>query len=311
VLIKGATYLDVLSRAKTMALDKTGTLTEGNFTVLNVHSATEMEQDEFLSLVVAVEKNSAHPIAKAFRGIPTPYKAVDAYEYAGEGISAWINGEQVLVGNGELMKRRAIKYTEIPSVHTLVYVAKNETFLGCIELGDKIRKESVTALQNLQKVGFSKMVMLTGDTKERAVAVANEVGVYEVNASLMPDDKLEIAQQLKENGALVYVGDGINDAPVMAAADCAVSMGKLGSAAAVEASDVVLISDDLNALTKGVKTAKKTRKIVLQNIVFSLVMKGVFMLLGAAGLLHLWLAVFADVGVMLLAVLNSFRVRKS
>ena len=311
VLIKGATYLDVLSRAKTMALDKTGTLTEGNFTVLNVHSATEMEKDEFLSLVVAVEKNSAHPIAKAFRGIPTPYKAVDAYEYAGEGISAWINGEQVLVGNGELMKRRAIKYTEIPSVHTLVYVAKNEMFLGCIELGDKIRKESVTALQNLQKVGFSKMVMLTGDTQERAVAVANEVGVYEVNAALMPDDKLEIAQRLKENGALVYVGDGINDAPVMAAADCAVSMGKLGSAAAVEASDVVLISDDLNALTKGVKTAKKTRKIVLQNIVFSLVMKGVFMLLGAAGLLHLWLAVFADVGVMLLAVLNSFRVRKS
>lgn len=310
VLIKGATYLDVLSQAKTIAFDKTGTLTEGNFTVVNVHSATELPQDELLSLVVAVEKNSAHPIAKAFNGITTPYKAVDAYEYAGEGISAWINGENVLVGNGELMKRHSVEYVKTESVHTLVYVAKNGEYLGYIELGDKIKDEAKTAVKSLQNAGFTKTVMLTGDTKERALAVAKEVGVYEVNASLMPDEKLTIAQKLKENGALVYVGDGINDAPVMASADCAVSMGKLGSAAAVEASDVVLIADDLNALTKGVKAAKKTRKIVMQNIVFSLAMKLLFMTLGAIGILQLWLAVFADVGVMLLAVFNSFRVRK-
>ncbi|MBR2330278.1 MAG: cadmium-translocating P-type ATPase, partial [Clostridia bacterium] len=310
VLIKGATYLDVLSQAKTIAFDKTGTLTEGNFTVVNVHSATELPQDELLSLVVAVEKNSAHPIAKAFNGITTPYKAVDAYEYAGEGISAWINGENVLVGNGELMKRHSVKYVKTESVHTLVYVAKNGEYLGYIELGDKIKDEAKTAVKSLQNAGFTKTVMLTGDSKERALAVAKEVGVYEVNASLMPDEKLTIAQKLKENGALVYVGDGINDAPVMATADCAVSMGKLGSAAAVEASDVVLIADDLNALTKGVKAAKKTRKIVMQNIVFSLVMKLLFMTLGAIGILQHWLAVFADVGVMLLAVFNSFRVRK-
>jgi Cd2+/Zn2+-exporting ATPase len=310
VLIKGATYLDVLSQAKTIAFDKTGTLTEGNFTVVNAHSATELHKDELLSLVVAVEKNSAHPIAKAFNGITTPYKAVDAYEYAGEGISAWINGENVLVGNGELMKRHSVEYVKTESVHTLVYVAKNGEYLGYIELGDKIKDEAKTAVKSLQNAGFTKTVMLTGDSKERALAVAKEVGVYEVNASLMPDEKLTIAQKLKENGALVYVGDGINDAPVMATADCAVSMGKLGSAAAVEASDVVLIADDLNALTKGVKTAKKTRKIVMQNIVFSLAMKLLFMALGAIGILQLWLAVFADVGVMLLAVLNSFRVRK-
>lgn len=310
VLIKGATYLDVLSQAKTIAFDKTGTLTEGNFTVVNVHSATELHKDELLSLVVAVEKNSAHPIAKAFNGITTPYKAVDAYEYAGEGISAWINGENVLVGNGELMKRHTVEYVKTESVHTLVYVAKNGEYLGYIELGDKIKDEAKTAVKSLQNAGFTKTVMLTGDSKERALAVAKEVGVYEVNASLMPDEKLTIAQKLKENGALVYVGDGINDAPVMATADCAVSMGKLGSAAAVEASDVVLIADDLNALTKGVKTAKKTRKIVMQNIAFSLAMKLLFMALGAIGILQLWLAVFADVGVMLLAVLNSFRVRK-
>ena len=311
VLVKGATYLDVLAQAKTIAFDKTGTLTEGNFTILNVYPENGVSKEEVLLLAAAVEKNSSHPIAKAFRTIRSPYKAVDAHERAGQGITATINGESVLVGNGELLKKYQVQYNEIHSVYTLVYVVKNGTWLGTIELGDKTRDEAKSVVEELKKCGFTRSFMLTGDRRDRAQAVANEIGVYEVNAELLPDEKLETAQRIKENGLLVYVGDGINDAPVMAVADCAVSMGKLGSAAAVEASDLVLISDDLSALVRGVKTAKKTRKIVLQNIVFSLVMKVVFMALGAVGLLQLWLAVFADVGVMLLAVFNSFRVRKA
>lgn len=311
VLVKGATYLDVLAQAKTIAFDKTGTLTEGNFTILNVYPENGISKEEVLLLAAAVEKNSSHPIAKAFRTIRSPYKAIDAHERAGQGITATINGESVLVGNGELLKNYQVQYNETRSVYTLVYVVKNGTWLGTIELGDKTRDEAKSVVEELKNCGFTRSLMLTGDRRDRAQAVANEIGVYEVNAELLPDEKLETAQRIKENGLLVYVGDGINDAPVMAVADCAVSMGKLGSAAAVEASDLVLISDDLSALVRGVKTAKKTRKIVLQNIVFSLVMKVVFMALGAVGLLQLWLAVFADVGVMLLAVFNSFRVRKA
>ena len=170
-------------------------------------------------------------------------------------------------------------------------------------------KETKTALQSLQAQGISRLVMLTGDGEQRAWKIANEAGIYEVNAQLLPDQKLLCAEELKAQGTLLYVGDGVNDAPVMAAADCSVSMGKLGSAAAVEASDLVLIADDLRALPKAIKIARKTRAIVMQNIVFSLIMKLGFMSLGAFGVLPLWLAVFADVGVMLLAVCNSFRVR--
>ena len=311
ILVKGATYLDVLAQAKTVVFDKTGTLTEGNFTVLNVQTENGVSKDEILALTAAVEKNSSHPIAKAFRGIRSAYKAVEAREIAGQGITAKIDNEFVLVGNGELLKDYQVDCPEIASVYTLVYVAKNGKWLGYIELGDKTRDEAKGVVESLKGYGFTHSVMLTGDRQDRAQAVANEIGVYEVKASLLPDAKLEMAKKLKANGLLVYVGDGINDAPVMSVADCAVSMGKLGSAAAVEASDLVLISDDLNALVRGVKTAKKTRKIVLQNICFSLLMKLAFMILGAMGVLQLWLAVFADVGVMLLAVLNSFRVRKA
>lgn len=311
VLVKGATYLDILAQAKTIAFDKTGTLTEGNFTVLNVQTENGVSKDEILALAAAVEKNSSHPIAKAFRGIRSAYKAVEAREIAGQGITAKIDNELVLVGNGELLKNYQVDYSEITSVYTLVYVAKNGKRLGYIELGDKTRDEAKGVVEALKQYGFTHSVMLTGDRQDRAQAVANEIGMYEVKASLLPDAKLEMAKKLKANGLLVYVGDGINDAPVMSVSDCAISMGKLGSAAAVEASDLVLISDDLNALVRGVKTAKKTRKIVLQNICFSLLMKLAFMILGAMGVLQLWLAVFADVGVMLLAVFNSFRVRKA
>ena len=309
VLVKGATYLDVLAKAQTVALDKTGTLTEGNFTVCDAYPEENITKKELLALATAVEKNSAHPIAKAFETYETEYIAENVREKAGRGLIADVQGEYVLVGNAELLRENGVEYQTRESAHTLVYVAKDGACLGAIEIGDKLRDEAKRAVLRLKSLGISRIVMLTGDNEKRARKIANEVGVYEVNAQLLPDEKLQRAQELKKSGALIYVGDGINDTPVMAVADCAVSMGKLGSATAIEASDLVLVSDDLTALPRGVKIARKTRKIVMQNIVFSIVMKASFMVLGALGILPLALAVFADVGVMLVAVLNSFRVK--
>ncbi len=201
-------------------------------------------------------------------------------------------------------------FSQKDSVYTLIYVAKNGTYQGVIELGDCVRPQAKSVLETLKGLGIKRTVMLTGDQQKRAENIAKEIGVYELNAELLPDEKLKKAESLKGEGTLVYVGDGVNDAPVMAAADCAVSMGKLGSAAAVEISDLVLISDDLSALPHALRIARKTKRIAMQNIVFSIVMKTAFMTLGVIGLLPLSLAVFADVGVMLLAVANSFRVKK-
>lgn len=308
ILVKGATYLDTVAKVKTVAFDKTGTLTEGNFAICDVH-AQKGSEDELLGLIAAVERGSSHPIAKAFSSVETECLAESVTEEAGRGLRAMINGEQVLVGNEKLLRDEKVEFVAIESVYTVVYLAKNGEYIGYAEIGDRIRAEAKSAIDDLKQMGVKRLVMLTGDGEKRAQKIANEVGVYEVNAQLLPVDKLEKAEELKRDGVLMYVGDGINDAPVMVAADCAVSMGKLGSAAAVDASDLVLISDDLSALPKTVKIAKKTRAIVLQNIVFSIAMKVGFMVLGVLGVLPLWLAVFADVGVMLLAVLNSFRVR--
>ena len=310
ILMKGATYLDVLAKATIFAFDKTGTLTEGNFAVCQVSPELGISEQELIALIAAVERGSAHPIAQAFAGYATPYQADSVTELAGRGLRAELGGENVLVGNAKLLQENGVIFTETSSAYTVVYAAKDGKYLGYVEVGDKLRENAKTALNALKELGITRTVMLTGDNEARAQKIANEIGMYELNAGLLPNEKLEKAKILKEQGALVYVGDGINDAPVMTAADCAVSMGKLGSAAAVEASDVVLLSDDLTAISKGVKIARKTRETVMQNIVFSIVMKTAFMALGALGVLPLSLAVFADVGVMLLAVLNSFRVRK-
>lgn len=310
ILMKGATYLDALARAQIFAFDKTGTLTEGNFTVCAAYPENTVNEAELLSVAAAVERESAHPISKAFSAIETNYRASNAKEIAGQGVCAEINGETVLVGNEKLLTENGIQLPRVDSAYTLVFVAKGGSYLGAIEVGDKIREESKSALNELFALGIQRSVMLTGDNRTRAQKIAAELGIQEVDAQLLPDEKLKKAEELKTQGVLVYVGDGINDAPVMITADCAVSMGKLGSAAAIEASDVVLINDDLGALPTAVKTARKTRRVVTENIVFSIAMKTAFMLLGAFGVLPLSLAVFADVGVMLLAVLNSFRVRK-
>lgn len=307
ILVKGATYLDEIARAKIFAFDKTGTLTEGCFAISEIH-AQGVSEEELLNLVASLEKKSAHPIAKAFG--ESPYEAQSVREFVGRGIIGVVEGQTVMVGSVRFLRENRVIATEIKSVNTVVYVARNEEYLGYIVLGDKIRAEAKSALQALQKAGVKRLVMLTGDTPERAQKIAYEGGVYEVKASLLPGEKLREAEIYKKEGRLVYIGDGVNDAPVMAVADCAVSMGSLGSAVAIEASDLVLISDNLSALPICVKIARKTRAIVLQNIIFSIGMKVAFMAFSVLGILPLSLAVFADVGVMLLAVLNAFRIKK-
>lgn len=308
ILVKGATHLDVVARVKTLAMDKTGTLTKGDFSVCEVYAE---EKEEVLALAAAAERGSAHPIARAFDNVETSFVADSVTEKAGYGLLAKMDEECVLVGNEKFLHENGVEVPFIDSAYTLIYVAKSGVYLGAIAVGDKLRDEAKTTVLEMKKLGVSHVVMLTGDSASRAEKIANEVGMSAFKADLLPMDKLTEVEKLQQNGGLMYVGDGVNDAPVMARADCSVSMGKLGSAAAVEVSDMVLISDNLTALPKAVKIARRTRAVVMQNIIFSIVMKVGFMALGVIGILPLWLAVFADVGVMLLAVLNSFRVRLS
>jgi len=310
VLVKGATHLDVISQVKIAAFDKTGTLTEGDFEICETTVVGSETAEEMLALAAAAERVSAHPIANAFAKVPTSYTAENVEERIGRGLIATVNGQKILVGTAILLRENGIPVNTLRSPYTVIFIAREKECLGYVEIGDKVRAEAKETIAKLTELGIERTVMLTGDVEERSHLVAHKLGIREIRASLLPDQKLQTAEELKKSGLLLYIGDGINDAPVMAAADCAVSMGKLGSAAAVEASDMVLISDNLSALPKAIKISKRTRNIVMQNIVFSIAMKAVFMLLGLLGILPLWLAVFADVGIMLLAVLNSFRVRR-
>ena len=309
ILVKGATYLDILAKTKIFAFDKTGTLTEGDFSIVKAQPAEGVSMEELLALAASLERSSAHPIAKAFAKYTASQKLERVNEYAGLGLCATVDGVEILVGNEKLLHSRGVELQSFESMYTVIHVAKGGVYYGYIEIGDKLRKETKQALEGLKAQGITSLVMLTGDRRIRAEKIADEVGMYEVKSELLPGDKLEKACEYKQNGVFAYVGDGMNDAPVMAMADCAISMGKLGSAAAIEASDMVLLSDNLNALPKALRIARKTRRIVMQNIVFSIAMKAIFMALGLIGYLPLSLAVFADVGVMLLAVCNSFRVR--
>ena len=312
VLVKGATHLDTLAKVKTVAFDKTGTLTKGEFSVCGAYGENGHSAEEVIQLAASLEKYSTHPIAKAFETQKDIYVVENIKEKAGRGLCGRIDGQEVLVGNAEHLQENGVAFVPNPKDfgYTLVYVAKNGEFIGVVEVGDEVRAEAKCVLQDLKQLGVAKTVMLTGDRQKRAEKIAQALAVDEVYSNLLPDGKMQIANTLKAKGSLVYVGDGVNDAPVMTVADCAASMGTLGSAAAVEASDMVLISDNLRGLCKGIKIAKKTRRIVMQNILFSIVMKAAFMALGVFGVLPLSLAVFADVGVMLCAVCNALRVRR-
>ncbi|MGN1104516.1 MAG: heavy metal translocating P-type ATPase [Candidatus Coproplasma sp.] len=302
ILVKGSTGIDAICEAVVAAFDKTGTLTEGVFAVKSSSG------DEALKLAAAAEKFSSHPIAEAFKAVETPYQVTDAKEVAGRGISCLCDGKTLLCGNAKLLEENGVKFNPVQSVSTTVYVALDGEYVGVIEIDDKIKDGASDALAALKKTGIQGVYMLTGDNKDRAEEVAKDLGLDGVYASLLPDEKLATAEELKKSGGLIYVGDGINDAPVMTAANCAVSMGKVGSDAAIEASDFVLVSDDLAKLAETRRIAKGTRSIVYQNIIGSLVVKFAVMALSIAiPAFPLIISIFADVGVMLLAVVNSLR----
>ena len=303
VLCKGAVCLDTLSKVQTAAFDKTGTLTEGKFTLAGCSS------ERALSLIAAVERASSHPFAEAFRSAETPFHAKNVQEIAGMGLAADIEGREVLVGSRRLMEEHAVALPELQSPHAVVFCAEDGAFVGYAELEDKLRPDAKEALVGLKGAGIQKIAVLSGDTEERARAALQGLPVDELHAGLLPEEKPLAARALKGEGALLYVGDGINDTPVMAESDVAVAMGGLGSDAAIEASDLVLASDSLKGLPKAMRTAKKTRNIVLENIIGSIAIKAALMVLSIVGFVPLWAAVFGDVGVMLLAVLNSLRMR--
>ena len=302
ILVKGSTCIDQLAKAYVAAFDKTGTLTEGVFAVKSSSSKQALE------LAACAEKYSSHPIAAAFKDVETPYTAKDAKEVAGRGVICMADGKTLLCGNAKLLEESGVKFTPAESVSTLVYVALDGAYVGVIEIDDRVKDGAKQALEELKKSGIGGVYMLTGDNKPRAEAVAEELGLDGVYAQLLPDEKLERAKALKEKGGLIYAGDGINDAPVMTVADCAVSMGQVGSDAAIEASDVVLVSDNLSLLPKARRVAKGTRRIVIQNIVLSLIVKFAIMALSIAiPTFPLIASIFADVGVMLIAVCNALR----
>ncbi len=304
ILVKGSTCLDALAGATVAAFDKTGTLTEGAFSVVSY------TDEKTLALAAAAEKFSSHPIAAAFKDVKTDFGISGAEEIAGKGVKCLCGGEVLLCGNAALLEENGVIFDKKQSFSTLVYVALGGKFVGVIEIDDAVKSGAQQAVAQLKAQGVTYTAMLTGDGKERAEAVADAAGLDGCFSGLLPDEKLAEAEKLKQKGKLIYVGDGINDAPVMTAADCAVSMGKVGSDAAIEASDIVLVSDNLSSLPLGRKIAKGTRSIVLQNIIGSLAVKAVIMILSVAVpnfTLPLFVSVIADVGVMLVAVLNAMR----
>lgn len=318
ILVKGSNYLEALNSVSYAVFDKTGTLTKGNFTVTNIVTTSDKwSEEELLSFAALAEAHSSHPIAesiKAAYGSPLDESQIEAYEdIAGHGIKATISGSQVLAGNHRLMEREGISYEKEKRSGTVVYMAINGEFAGSILIADELKDDAIEAVSSLKASGI-RTVMLTGDAKQVGTAVAQQIGIDEVHAELLPQDKVtkleEIDQKKAPQEKLLFVGDGINDTPVLARADIGIAMGGLGSDAAVEAADIVIMTDQPSKVAEAIAVAKRTRRIVWQNIAFALGVKGVFLLLGAFGIATMWEAVFSDVGVTVLAVLNAMRVMK-
>lgn len=315
ILIKGSNYMEALSKVKYLVFDKTGTMTKGVFEVSAIHHST-LENEKLLEIASLAESFSTHPISKSLQkayGKPLDKSRVqDVKEVGGHGISALVDGKRVLVGNGKLMAQEKIEYLECHSVGTIVHIAIDGKYAGHIVISDVIKPDSKEAIQRLKSLGIKKNVMLTGDAKAIAQKVANELGIDQVYYELLPQDKVEkLEELLAEKGnreMLAFVGDGINDAPVLTRADVGISMGALGSDAAIEASDVVLMDDNPLKISKAIRIAKKCMRIVYQNITFALFVKFACLILGALGIANMWIAIFADVGVMVLCVVNAIRV---
>ena len=314
VLVKGSNYLELLKDLETVVFDKTGTLTEGVFSVTEINT-NGIDKEKLIEVAAMAESFSNHPIAISIikeYGKEIDKEVIKEYkEISGRGIKAVINNEEVLVGNSKLMNEFNILYNEVDPIGTVVYCAINGEFKGSIVISDKIKENAVEALINLKKAGVKKTVMLTGDNKKTAYKVGEKINIDEVHSELLPLDKVkeveEIMKRSNKNGKLAFVDDGVNDAPVLARADIGIAMGGIGSDAAIEAADIVLMKDDINALVDAINVSKKTNKILWQNIVFALGIKILVMVLGTFGIANMWTAVFADVGVTIIAIINSTR----
>ncbi|MPL99361.1 Cadmium, zinc and cobalt-transporting ATPase [bioreactor metagenome] len=317
ILVKGGNYLEALKDVNTVVFDKTGTLTKGVFKVTEINNV-DISKEELIKVAAISESLSNHPIAQSI--IREYGKEIDSQklsnyeEVSGHGIKAYIDSLDVLVGNYKLMEKYNIKYNNVNSIGTIVHVAINNEYKGNIVISDEIKEGSKSAIEGLKSIGVSQTVMLTGDNKSVGEKVAALVGVDKVFAELLPGDKVEKVEELIKNnstkGKVIFVGDGINDAPVLARADIGVAMGGIGSDAAIEAADVVLMKDDPEALVTSIKVARKTNKVLWQNIIFSLGVKLLVLILSAFGMANMWEAVFADVGVTVIAVINSTRCLK-
>lgn len=314
ILVKGSNYLEALAQTEIVVFDKTGTLTEGIFEVQKIE-AVEIEKEELLELAAYTENHSNHPISlsvkNAYKNKIDMKKITETEEIAGLGVKAIIDGRQVLVGNDKLMEQAKINYEKSTDIGTILYVAIDNKFAGYIVIADKIKDDSKKTIEILKENDIKKTVMLTGDKKQVGENVADILGLDEVYTELLPDGKVkkveELLKQKSEKGKLIFVGDGINDAPVLALADIGIAMGGLGSDAAIEAADVVIMTDEPSKIGNAIQISKKTMRIVRENIIFSLVVKIAVLILTACGLSTMWEAVFADVGVSIIAILNSLR----
>ena len=314
VLVKGSNYLETLSQAKYVVFDKTGTMTQGVFEVSGVHHSS-MDDAKLIEYAALAESASSHPISKslqkAYGKTIDRSRVSDIEEISGNGVTAVVDGVKVAAGNGKLMTRLGIEYRECHHVGTVVHIAVNGEYAGHILISDMIKPHAKEAIRDLKHAGIKKTVMLTGDMKKVADQVAQELGIDEVHSELLPADKVTQVERLldekKENEKLAFVGDGINDAPVLSRADIGIAMGAMGSDAAIEAADVVLMDDDPQKIAKAIKISRKCIRIVYENIYFAIGIKLICLALGALGIANMWMAIFADVGVMIIAVLNAIR----
>ncbi len=318
ILVKGSNYLELLAQTETVVFDKTGTLTNGAFSVVAVHAEANVDPDLVLSIAAHAEAYSDHPIAlsvkEAYRGEIDQQRIREAREESGHGVRALVDERIVLVGNGKLMRAHGVGYHDCELEGTILHVSLDGAYIGHIVIADVVKEDAAEALRTLREAGVTKTVMLTGDRAEVAAAVAKAVGVDEYRAQLLPQDKVEAVESLMDDTArrnpkakLAFVGDGINDAPVLTRADVGIAMGAMGSDAAIEAADVVLMDDKPSNIARAMRIARKTMRIVWQNIVFAIGVKVVILVLAALGIANMWLAVFGDVGVAVLAILNAMR----
>ena len=314
ILVKGSNYLEILSKTKTVVFDKTGTLTKGVFEVTAIHPEI-VDENTLLHLAAHVERYSNHPIANslklAYKNENDGCHVMRAEDIAGQGVKALVNGNIICVGNEKMMKAVGAEMQKCPHEHsgTVIHVSRNGKYIGHIVISDVIKSDSKQALQELKKAGIKKTVMLTGDSRKVADKVASELNIDEVHSELLPEDKVNEVEKIlnEKTGITAFVGDGINDAPVLSRADIGIAMGAMGSDAAIEAADIVLMDDNPMKIAKAIKISRKCLKIVNENIWFSIGVKIACLILGALGIANMWIAIFADVGVMVIAVLNAIR----